>query len=1037
MAYRLGLDLGANSIGWFCLKLDAAGKPCGILDAGARVFSDGRKPKDGTSLAAARRLPRSMRRNRDRYLRRRSNLLNALTRFGLMPAEQAARCEVVCLDPYELRAEALTRRLDPFELGRVIFHLNQRRGFKSNRKADRRGDNEPGLIRTAARDLAARLGKDGHATVGAFLADRHSRREEIRIRLAGAGKTAAYPFYPLREMLEAEFDAIWQAQTGWNPALTTDMRDQLRHIVFFQRPLRDPPVGRCWLESGEPRAFRAMPSAQAYRIAQDLAHLRLSQPGMPGRELGDEERTLLRDHLLRGHNLSFDQVRKRLKLPAETDFNLASMRKQELVGAETAHRLGSKKIIGDSWHRRSREEQDSAVAVMLSAETDESAIAALAALGLEPAAAARAVGVNLPEGTTSLSLKAMRRILPHLDRGLRYNDAVQAAGYPHHSDQRTGECRDRLPYYGELLFERLGTGSGKPEDPTEKRWGRASNPTVHVALNEVRRVVNAIIDRHGAPAEIVIETLRDLGRSAMQKREAEREQKKNQEANDSRRKELAEMGLPVNGGNLMRLRLWEEQGADPKQRVCPYSGTLITPRMALSHEIEEDHILPFALSLDDSAANRVLVTRAANRQKSRRTPFEAFGHTPQWIDIQKNIEALPPNKRWRFAPDAMAKLAADGDFLARHLADSATIARLARIYLDVIAPGKVWSTPGRLTSLVRSKLGLDSETVLGKGGPRKDRTDHRHHAIDAVVVALTDRGLLQRISTAAGRSEEARGRLIDKLGEPWPGFVAEVGGVVRGIVVSHKPDTGWQGALHNDTAYGPLAATAKGEPNVVVRRPLEGLLEWSAEDVKKGVRDPVLAAKIVEALAAPDKPERKAALSALTHAGGRHVRRVRTVERLNNIGEIADRVTHTPYKLVKLNSNHRAEFWRLPSGEVSLAVVSTFDAAQEALARAHGKRPPKDLRPHPAAKLLMRLHKNDVVAVGAGSDRKILRVVKMGSGQVTLAAHNEGGNLKARDKAKDDSFKYLTAGASRLVELQARKVWVDPAGHVHDSGPWK
>jgi CRISPR-associated endonuclease Csn1 len=1022
--YRLGLDLGANSIGWCAVRLDG-GAPAALLDLGVRVYPDGRNPKDSTSLAAARRGPRAMRRNRDRYLRRRKALLNALTRFGLMPECEADRRRVAGLDPYALRAHALHCRLLPHELGRALFHLNQHRGFKSNRKVDR-GANEGGLIRDAAANTFAELARSGHPTIGSWLAERHAMRAGVRVRLAGSGKSAAYPFYPTREMIEAEFEAIWAAQSGWNPDLSAGMRDALRKIIFFQRPLKAPPVGKCWLEPGEPRAPRALPTAQRFRIAQTLSHLRLFEPGMPDRFLDDRERGILSGILYRGTDLTLDQIRKKLGLAGETDFNT---REEKLAGCETARRLGAKKAAAAEWHALDLAAQDAAVVAIIEAESDEQAIEALQAIGLSPSAARAAALTALPDGHMAFSAVALGKILPGLEKGLRYSDAVQAAGYTHHSDTRPGEIRDRLPYYGELLRERIGTGSGEPLDPEEKRFGRAPNPTVHVALNELRRVVNAIVDRLGPPSEIVVETLRDLGRSKKQREEYEREQKKNRDANDRRRAELKNLGIPVNAANLMRLRLWEEQAADPKNRICPYTGTLITPRSALSDEIEEDHILPFAITLDDSAANRILVTREANRRKARRSPHEAFGHATEWPKILERAELLPPQKRWRFKSDALDAFARGGDFLARHLADSATIARWATAYLDVLAPGKVWSTPGRLTGLLRHALGLGPAAMLGKGGTHKERNDHRHHAIDAVVVSLTDRGLLQRVTRAAKRADERGERLLVELGAPWEGFADDVRARLASMVVSHKPDTGWQGALHNDTAYGPIGGAADGEPNVVVRKPIESLADWSQQDATMRVRDPVLAKKIAAALATDDTTARKAALGSLTHAGGHIVRRVRTVERLDSGQPIPDRRTGKPYKLVKRDGNHRAELWRLPDGSTKLVAVSMFDAAQAAELIRLG-RPVPDLRPHPAAKLLLRLHKNDMLGFGAGEQRRIMRVVKLRESQVTLAAHFESGNLKARDAAKDDTFKYVYASAARLVAEQARKLFVTPDGRV-------
>lgn len=80
---------------------------------------------------------------------------------------------------------------------------------------------------------------------GAWPAVRHSERKGVRARLRGAGAKAEYPFYPTPDLVEAEFDTIWAAQSGWNRQLTADARTQLRCILTFQRPLRQPPVGKC------------------------------------------------------------------------------------------------------------------------------------------------------------------------------------------------------------------------------------------------------------------------------------------------------------------------------------------------------------------------------------------------------------------------------------------------------------------------------------------------------------------------------------------------------------------------------------------------------------------------------------------------------------------------------------------------------------------------------------------------------------------------------------------------------------------------
>ena len=175
MQYRLGIDLGTNSIGWAAVLLNEKGNACGILNMGVRVFPDGRESSQrtdplGPSLSESRRVPRGQRRRRDRYLKRRNELLDALTACGLMPPDAETRAYVTARDPYLLRKRALEQLLSPSDLGRTLFHLNQRRGFKSNRKAKTKDGNDEKKSREDLDDLQRKLREGEARTLGEFLA---------------------------------------------------------------------------------------------------------------------------------------------------------------------------------------------------------------------------------------------------------------------------------------------------------------------------------------------------------------------------------------------------------------------------------------------------------------------------------------------------------------------------------------------------------------------------------------------------------------------------------------------------------------------------------------------------------------------------------------------------------------------------------------------------------------------------------------------------------------------------------------------------
>tara|TARA_R110002110_G_scaffold194517_16_gene403502 strand:+ start:11385 stop:14636 length:3252 start_codon:yes stop_codon:yes gene_type:complete len=1074
MRYRLGLDLGTNSIGWWMVELDKDGIPCGSLGGGSRIFSDGRNPKDQSSLAVERRIPRGMRRRRDRYLDRRSGLMNLLVAFGVMPDDEAERKALEGLDPYALRAAALDRALSPHELGRALFHLNQRRGFKSNRKTDGgEDDKESGVVKDRIGELHRLMEKANARTLGEFFHKHHLKGRLVRAR-PEAG------FYPDRKMYEDEFDAIHAAQAP-HQTLRPEQWEALRDIIFYQRPLKPVDPGWCLLEEGERRAHRALPITQEFRMVQEANNLRVQSPGEPARRLTMEERNKVLGHLRTKKELKLEGMLKLLKLPSGSTVNLFDDHRTLLKGEETAARLTHKDIFGKSWLDLSMESRTKIVRQLLDIEKPEEIESiAQAEWELDEAAAKKLAGKALPEGYARLSEKAIARLLPIMEAGvITYDKAVaEVPEYGHHSDFRPDEARDFLPYYAEVLSRHcVGGDSSKPKEDETAHYGRLANPTVHIGLNQIRRVVNRLIEIHGKPEEIIVELARDLKMNKEQKDEARKKNSLNEAANRAREEKIRSAGVAPSPLLLRRLRLWEEQKVGTAH-LCPYTGKPISFEMAIGNATDIDHILPFSRTLDDSMANKVLCLHEANQAKRDRPPYEAFQNDPTigqhkyvYDDILFRADKLEGNKRWRFHADAMERFEnEEKDFLNRQLNETKYLSRIARNYLSHLYNEKdekclrVRAIPGKLTAMLRGKWRLSSLLPgHNRAGdpdtpPRKNRDDHRHHALDAFVIAMTDQRLLQLISQL--NADADRKRLIDAIPEPWEEFDREIlREQLTRLTVAHKADHGTPGkngkttgALHNDTAYGIVGHGKNGNTQVVYRVPLARFAIPDALD--KGLpairdvalRDTLIAAWEAFKDAPPDmtnsddpdsrkKPKNLAVAftemvaSDGIEIGGRNtrVRRVRICEELSVIF-IKDRKTGQPYKAYKPDGNEFNEVFELPNGRWVSVVVRRFDANQPDF-------DPAKLRPHPAAKKMMRLHINDMVAFNDGGKRRILRVVKMSGQTITLADHFESGALKSRHSDKDDPFKYVEKSANVLKEMGLRKVGVDEIGRLADPGP--
>jgi len=901
-----------------------------------------------------------------------------------------------------------------------------------------------------------------------------------RVRKSGEGAKWQYDYYPTREMILDEFDQIWDAQKQYHPDIVTDeARKDLRDTIEWQHPLKSPPVGKCTFiaelqlmgyggdGSGSDedvekrkkleRAPKALPSSQRSRIFQEVNALRVGALVDTKILLTLEQRDLVAASLLHPTNQkatrTFNQIRKILGLTEYDNFNTESEKRTGLTGDETAARLMHEDRWGPSWLDLDLATQDEIVTKLIDEEREEALVAYLSEVhGLDKERALRVADCPLVAGYGNLSKLALDRILPHLEEDVTvYSDAALQAGFDSHSQFGTGEVFDEaLPYYGYILERSVAFGTGDPKHADEKRFGKVANPTVHVALNQIRSVINDLMKRFGPPEQIVLELARDLPLSAKGKSELESKQKENQQANERRRALLIEeFRQPDNYNNRMRLRLYEELEALGKR--CVYTGEQIGAHNLFAPEVEIEHILPFSRTFDDSFSNKTLSMRHANRDKGNKTPFEAFGHSPDdydWEEISKRADKLHGSKAWRFAPDAMERYEKEeGGFLARQLTDTQYISRLAKAYVAAIYGGdghkgyrnNVWVITGRLTADLRWNWGLDS-VLRGHNEEisetqKKNRNDHRHHAIDAIVIACTDRSMLQRAAKQAKKQEETSDdRLLAGLKEPWGEkgeFRTDVENSVRKIVVSHKPDHGIEGAMHNDTAYG-IPKGKKGRPDkkgvrtVVTRKPLDGDSFKSPKDLEK-IRDDDIKLKFLEVTQGLSGKDFKTALLTAAKTMSPPVKRIRIKENLKVI-PFKDR-SGKDYKAYKGDGNYCYDIWVNEKGKWTGEVISSFEAYQ--LSRNDPKWWRKPVT-RSGQKLLMRLRKNDYLQVEHDEKIMIVQVNQVTPGKVIMSEHREA-NVDARTRKKyegDDPLKYIFKSPSSLQKSKAKRVTVSPSGVV-------
>ncbi len=991
MTKRLGLDLGSNSIGWALLDMDDSAK---ILGAGVRVFPEGvDRDKKGGELSKneTRRVARGMRRQLIRRAKRKRRFRKLLVEARLLPpcsAFQAGEPQRVewerqafqASDPYVLRRRALSEPLRPDELGRALLHLCQRRGFLSNRKADRDNKKEASKMLAEISQLEAQIKDSGAGTLGEHLAALASTNPLARLR----GR------HTRRGMYEHEFNAVWSAQQPHHQeAMTEDLRKKLHHILFHQRPIRVPKsvVGLCELEPNRRRCPRADRRAQRFRMLQEVNNLLLIDEHGEERPLTPEERGSLLEYLAAADKRSFEDIRKILRFDQSVQFNLERGKRKNLLGMQTDKAMSHKSRFGPAWAAMDDERKNRIVRCILDEEETTVLHLAQTQWNLSEEQAQCVLEAELPAGYMAFSREAVAKLLPHMERGLPLMSddgtpsAISEAGYLR-PDQRGVQRLERLPL--------------PPDLP---------NPIVRQALHEVRKVINAILCEYGPIDEIHIELAREVKGSLEQRAEyiwrtREREDRRNKAADAIR-----EQGAAPTRESINRYLLWAEQGGE-----CVYSGKPISLAQLLGGEADLDHILPKPRSLDDSMMNKVVCFRSANAEKGNRTPYEWLAETNpvRYEQICLRARKMPYYGKYRKFLQKEVKLE---DFVHRQLTDTAYISKAVRQYLQPLVPDPLKDmlcTKGQLTAELRHDWGLN--TILRDDGLNlKTREDHRHHAIDAIVIALTDRSRLQAL---------ARDNIAPP---PWDGFRQDVDTVLNSLHVSHRVQRKVAGKLHEETIYAKTA----NDGEFACRKPLNTL---TAAEVER-IRDHAVRAKVIERLLEFGiEPGRKKKGGAETRIPAEAWARPLWMNEEKQIPILKVRLTKpdktvqpirggTAY--VKPGSTHHLCIFELPGGKREAVFVTMIEAAGRA---ARGE--PLINRIHPSipdARFIMSLSRGEMVwAEWKGQDRLLqFRTAASTTGQLHFADP-----LDARQSAKKEDFSFSAN------TLRARKVTVDPLGRI-------
>ena len=855
----LGLDLGVGSIGWSLIETDANDNPSVILGMGSRIVplstDDANEFSSGNAISKnqKRTQKRTQRKGYDRYQLRRALLTDKLRELGMLPDEHLITLPVLAL--WQLRADAATpgKQLKLNEIGRVLYHINQKRGYRHSRSDDSDDKNQREYVQQVNqryRDI-----REKGVTIGQHFAAKLAENEVVTPK----GRFYTYRIkeqvFP-REAYVEEFDRVMDCQRKFYPDVLTDsvIREIRDEIIFFQRPLKSCKhlVSVCEFAmreyktadgksviSGPKVAPRSSPLFQVCKIWESVNNLTLKNRSGAAYPFSQEERQRMFLFLDSHERMTVTDLYKLLGISKKDGWWGGKAIGKGLQGNTTKAAL-SKALNGrqdllqfqlETIDSKRIDTQTGEVLKTISSSFEKEPLYRLWHVVYSmherdelAAALERQFGITDQETVDKLfsidfvkagygnkSARFIREILPYLQEGMQYSDACCYIGLNHSNSLTTAENASRA------LLDRL----------PQLQKNELRQPVIEKILNQMVAVVNALLSKFGPIDEIRVELARELKQSRDERNEAFLNNNKRERENKVIEERIREYGVSPSRSRIQKYRLWEEAN-----HLCFYCGQPVGAAEFLSGSgVEIEHIIPRSLFFDDSFANKVCSCRKCNAEKGNLTAFDYMKTKSEddFEDYLKRVEKYFSEKRIsKTKRDRLLTPATEipQDFIDRQLRQSQYISRKAVDMLKQVCRN-VWTTSGSVTDFMRRNWGYDqilhdlnlprykdggmTEIVHyehnGQGHDEErvigwsKRLDHRHHAIDALTIACTRQGYIQRLNTLSA-SKDAMHAEVAKQSKQWQekhSFLEEwakqrphipvsvVKEYVDGILVSFKP----------------------------------------------------------------------------------------------------------------------------------------------------------------------------------------------------------------------------------------------------------